>query len=135
MSMQKIKNSSSQALAYLLKELSQGTMLAKKVLSRTDFALGRFFAGIPESADQSQLDFGSSMRGLSREPMAFAHLIKSFINNPECAVLLEDSEPLTSDPLEVDPQSRARMTMYNGEVYWSWPAPRKLSRNEVESVA
>jgi hypothetical protein len=119
MSMQKIENRS-QALAFLRKELSEGSTLAKLVLRRTDFEHGGFFTGIPENIDQNQLDFRSSIGGLSREPMAFARLIKAFISRPDYAVLLEDTEPLTSDLLKVDSKYRTRIRTYKGSaLFWS----------------
>ena len=102
MSIKRIPNSS-QALMYLQKELSEGSSLAKLVLSRTSFAQGNFFAGIPDGVDQSQLDFSSSMGGLRDQPSAFAHAIKLFIDGPHHYVLLEDTIPMSSDRSEKRP--------------------------------
>jgi hypothetical protein len=114
MSIQKIKNSL-QALAHLRKELSEGGTLAKLVLSRTDFTPGEFLTGFPGNVDQSQLDFRSSIRGLPDEPTDFAKLIRSFIHDPLCVVLVEDIDPF---PLEEDSPYKTRAMRYDTELYW-----------------
>jgi hypothetical protein len=128
--MQKIKNMV-QALDYLRKELSKGATLAKLAMSRTDFALGTYFAGIPENFDQNQLNFQWGIRGLSGEPMVFAKMIKSFIHDPGCVVLVEDIDPFASPfPAEEDASYRTRAMTYRDEVYWNLSGMH-LSENDI----
>ena len=129
MSIKRIPNSS-QALAHLQKELAEGSSLAKLVLRKTSFAEGKFFAGIPDGVDQSQLDFSSSMGGLGREPSALARAIKSFIDGPHHYVLLEDTMPMHSDPSEENGPYRARMTIHGEELFWNLSGP-DLSEDDI----
>jgi hypothetical protein len=129
MSLRRIANSS-QALAHLQKELAEGSSLAKLVLRKTSFAEGKFFAGIPDGVDQSQLDFRSSISGLRDEPSAFAHAIKSFIDGPHHYVLLEDTIPMFSDPSEENGPYRARMTIHGEEIFWNLSGPG-LSEDDI----
>jgi hypothetical protein len=117
-------------LVHLEKELAEGSSLAKLVLRKTNFAEGKFFAGIPDRVDQSQLDFSSSIGGLGREPWVFANAIKSFIDGPHHYVLLEDTIPMHSDPSQEDGPYRARMTIHGQEKFWNLSGPG-LSEDDV----
>jgi hypothetical protein len=114
MGIKKIKNSP-QALEHLRYELSRGGVLAKLVVSKTDFALGNCFAAIPEAVDQTKLNFRWWIPGLPDEPMDFAKLIRSFIDDPVCVVLVEDIEPF---PVEEDSPYKMRAMRYDTELYW-----------------
>lgn len=106
------------AREYLMEQLAEGTTLARLAFQKTDFFSGSFRAGMPEGVDQSKIDFRFSMRGLRCEELAFARIIKTFIEKLEGAALIADTEPRNSQgDLEGYPY-RDRMVTYGDEVYW-----------------
>jgi hypothetical protein len=114
MNIKKIDNSP-QALAHLRKELSEGEALAKLVLLKIDFTLGEFLAEVPNNIDQSQLDFRWSNPTLSGGQMTFVKVIKSFVSDPNCAVIIEDPDAF---PVEEDSLHGTRAANYKDETYW-----------------
>src|ERR1700686_4631115 len=105
------------ARRYLLDELSVGTTLAKLVASRIDFAGGQYLFDLSQVLDQSALDFRSgNLRFQKNEATAFAQLVKTFIANPQCAVLLQETMMEAS---ELAGFEYAPLAVFHGaEIYW-----------------
>ena len=64
---------------------------------------------------------------MSGAPMSFAKVIKSFVNDPNCAVLIEDADAFT---VEDDSPHATRAAKYNGETYWI-VSGSDLSENDI----
>jgi hypothetical protein len=130
MSIEKLRNVL-QASEHLRKELSEGATLAELTLKRTSFGPGAYFGVIPENKNQSDLNFGWGISRPSGEPIVFAKMVRSFIDDPDCVVLVEDIDPF-SNPFadEEDAPYRTRALTYNGEVYWNISGS-DLSENDI----
>jgi hypothetical protein len=84
---------------YMREQLTDGTTLAHLVLNRIDFSRGKFRIAMPDSVDQTPpFDFKSDRRLDGDEEMAFALVVKSFIADPNCAALMQETQIRKSDP-------------------------------------
>jgi hypothetical protein len=116
---QELRNPS-QAEKYMADQLSEGTTLARLVLKGIDFALGRFRVAMPETVEQAPLlDFRSGNVHLAGdEEEMLAGVINSFIREPNCALLIQDSEASMLDPWLQSFPHRELAIPYSGELYW-----------------
>ena len=106
---------------YMRGQLSGGTTLARLALNRIDLSAGRFRIPMPETVDQREpIDYRHESVILGHdEEMCFARVVKSFIRDSKCAVLMQDTQLSTSDPgFRQMPQDRL-ILVYRKEVYWS----------------
>ncbi|MGD0672003.1 MAG: hypothetical protein ABSB13_07990 [Candidatus Binatus sp.] len=85
---------------YMREQLTDGTTIAHLVLNRIDFGRGKFRIAMPDSVDQSPpFDFKSENQSMNGdEEMAVARVIKSFISDPNCVVLMQETQIRKSDP-------------------------------------
>lgn len=114
-------------------EWSTLTSLAYKKYS---FANGAFFIIAPDSADVDQLTaFGSEIRDVDHSDAVrlFASIVKRFIDNRNCTVLLRDFRSRPSDPDWEEYEFKDRAAIYNDEVYWEARGP-DTSQDEVERL-
>ncbi len=106
---------------YLSRHLAEGTTLARLIKAQIDFGLGVFRVIVPESTDMDlSLDFSSGNFHLSGyEEIFFAQLIRSFLRNTGCALLIQDNEFNISE-LSIGQQLPYRhlAISYKEEVYW-----------------
>jgi hypothetical protein len=107
-----------QAEKYMREQLSEGTTLARLVVKRIDFARGGFRIAMPETVDKTEpLDFNSgNLRLAGDEQTALARVIKSFIREPSCTLLMQDSEARISEIRDL-PYGKLAIP-YSAEVYW-----------------
>jgi hypothetical protein len=110
-----------QAERYMREELSDGTTLAKYVLKAIDFSAGKFRVAMPETVDQSQpLDYRYESARVGRDDeICFARVMRSFIRDPECAVLMQDTQVSMSSTGFHDLPHSELIVPYGSEVYWS----------------
>jgi hypothetical protein len=110
----------SQAEKYMKDKLSEGTTLARLVAERTDLSVGIFRLPMPEISDPSEpLDLESGNVHLARdEEESFARVIRAFISNPACALIMQDNEAKMSDPIMEKLPYRHLAVEYGAEVYW-----------------
>jgi hypothetical protein len=115
----------SEAAKYMAKELSDGTTLARLVLKRADFTRGSFRVALPVNVDSSrQLDFrqdvsSSDLHPDGDEAALFAGVIKLFIHDSDCTVLIQDTLKSMSDKVTQRLDSRHLAISYKAEVYWT----------------
>ncbi len=110
-----------QATGYFLDQLGAGNTLARLVRSSIELSKGRFRAVMPVDTDQGP---GFDLRWdtfsfAGDEDLTFARLVKRFIRNPGCAVILQDIEASLSDPGFSTLSDGALAIPYGSEVYWS----------------
>lgn len=125
-----------QAELYVRKQLSRGTTLARLVLQAIDFARGRFRIVMPPGTDQSvALDFSSSNINLAGDkPIAFARVIKWFLQDSNCSLLIQDTEASMSDPWLQEFEHKNLAIPYDGELYWKVAGPQLASLSDDEML-
>jgi hypothetical protein len=103
---------------YTREQLADGTTLAHLVLSRIDLSRGRFRIAIPDIVDQAQpFDFKSGILAMQGdEEMMVARVIKSFIKDPGCALLMQEMQPEPTDGLFK--KYGENLVSYKDEPYW-----------------
>lgn len=109
------------ASEYVKDQLSQGTTLAKLVAQSIDLSRGRYRVAMPESREQGK-EFNlkwETFRLAGDEEDTFARLIKSFICNEECDVILQDTGTSVSYPYFAKLPYRNLAMTYAEEVYWN----------------
>jgi hypothetical protein len=110
---------------YLRDQLIDGTTLAHLVLDRIDFRRGKFRIAMPDAIDQTPpFDFKSGiMRPDGDEEVLVARVLKSFIGDPHCAVLMQETQLEISDRY-TDRYLREHgyehlLAAYKEEIYWA----------------
>ncbi len=121
---------------YMREQLTDGTTLAHLVLNRIDFGRGKFRIAMPDSVDQSPpFDFkceNFSMNG--DEEMVVARVIKSFISDPNCAVIMQETEKEISDPCLTE-DDKNLLVSYKDELYWAVAGPQSARISDEEMLA
>jgi hypothetical protein len=79
---------------------------------------------MPDTVDQTQaFDFKSAILGMhGDEEMMVARLTKSFISDPNCGVLVQDTQLQKSDGLLTQNEENL-VVSYKGELYWKVAGP------------
>ena len=114
MSLQRIKDPE-KAVSFLKGELSEGMALAKLVLREIDFSRGRMFGWMPSTTNQDAIeDYQFSRRLTGKEDREFCRFIQTFIQDPKCAVILQDTEYRDGDGDKYD----GFASKYDDELYW-----------------
>ncbi len=122
-----------EARSYIADELAQGKTLANLVRDRVDFLQGQFYFEKSQRVDQTELDFRSgNLPSSGKEEMVLARLIKSFIQEPNCAVLLQETQ---MDPSELPGWEYASLAaFYDGEIYWRIEGQKLATRSDDEML-
>lgn len=112
----------SAAKEYLLEQLAEGTTLAKLVASHVNLSEGRFWFGLSYKIDQSSLNFGSgNVKHTRYEGLFLARLVKSFIRDQLCTVLLQETQMKPSELGDFDIANLA--VLFGKEIYWRIEGP------------
>jgi hypothetical protein len=122
------------AVEYVRRELSDGTALARKVLERNDFKMGRFRLIAPQAVDFSQpLQLGEDLYPLDgNEGLIFARVVKQFVSASRCGVLLQETQDTIVD---LQPLAYAKLLIpYREEVYWSVTGPDLVHLSDDETL-
>jgi hypothetical protein len=116
MSMQPIRKSKeAEAESFLKDELSKGMTLAQLVLPEIDFTHGRMFTWIPATMDQDAIkNFQWEIRLSRDEEQDFGRFVHTYIKDPHCAFILQDTENWNFEGDEYE----ALAAKYNDELYW-----------------
>jgi hypothetical protein len=116
---------------YLLKgELSEGMALAKLVLDEIDFVRGRMFCWTPLATNQEAIEnFQWSRRLSGSEEHEFCRFIQAFIQDPNCSVILQDTENWNFEGDEYE----ALASKYDEELYWRIEGT-ELSERDVSNL-
>jgi hypothetical protein len=89
--MLRIRNSE-QALNYLKGQLSEGMALTRLALREVDFEKGEMYVWMTLTADQDAIEnFKFSRRLSGDEDPEFCRFAWTFIQDPNCAVILQDT--------------------------------------------
>ena len=137
MKIQKLKDGS-RARDYLLEYVPFGFAMVDKLAQHSsDFARGSFFVISPENVDADSLAYlGWSISGSVDRPAAiqlFGKVVKRFISNPNCTVLLYDFTNAITDPGWEEYKHKDRATIYNGEICWELKGP-DTPDHEIEEL-
>jgi hypothetical protein len=110
------------AREYLVARLAAGfSTLASLVHQKHRFTKGNFSVIAPGSVDIDSLArLGTEVRDADHSAAVrlLAKVVKGFICNRNCTVLLQDFVHHVSDPHWEEYEFQDRATTYNGEVYW-----------------
>jgi hypothetical protein len=119
------------ATEYMLSALAQGTTLARLASKSIDLSRGTFRLLMATMVDPSRpLDLTSGSAVLAGdEERLFVHIIRSFIRNPGCALIMQDSEAHASDPIMQKLPYRHLAVGYGAEVYW------QVAESDVASLS
>jgi hypothetical protein len=106
---------------YLRHELSDGTTLARMVLDRTDLKFGSFRIAAPAGMDLSRpVELSWEPAGLKgNEELLFAGVVNSYIRDPRCAVLLQETQFSMSELRRLGLTHAKSLIRHGDEVYWS----------------
>lgn len=108
------------AQRYLRSQLADGTTLAHLVLNRCDLSRGKFRISMPEHVNQLPLfDFGSRSAVLhldGDEQILVARVVKSFLKDTHCGVLMQETQVRTSDRFFKGKENL--VCIYQDELYW-----------------
>jgi hypothetical protein len=114
MAMLRIRNSE-QALNYLKGQLSEGMALARLALREVDFEKGEMYVWMPLTADQDAIEnFKVSRRLSGDEDPEFCRFAWTFIQDPNCAVILQDTITWNTEGERYE----ALAAKYGDELYW-----------------
>jgi hypothetical protein len=125
------------AIEYVRDQLSRGTALAKLLARSIDLSRGRCRVAMPEAKDQGEgFDLRwETFRLVGDEETIFARLIKSFISNEECHIILQDANTSVSFPYFAKRTYRRLARLYAGEVYWCADTTQaNLSDDEMNTL-
>lgn len=132
------KEDASAAAKHMLDRLAEGSTLAHLTVKFIDLTRGSFVVIAPESATHShRIDFQSSNHALrGDEEIRFARLLKLFIRDPDCAVVLQELHATLSDPWMKDFSYRHLAIQCGSELYWrvSGKDLSSLSDESIEEV-
>lgn len=109
------------ATEYVKDQLSQGATLANMIARSIDLSHGHYRVAMPETEEQAG-DFDlrwETFRLAGDEEFTFARLIKSFVRNEECDVILQDMNTSTSYPYFSKLPYRNLAKLYGTELYWN----------------
>jgi hypothetical protein len=125
---------------YMREQLTDGTTLAHLVLNRIDFSRGKFRIAMPGTVDQTPpFDFKSMRRLDGDEEMAVARVMKSFISDPNCVVLMQETQLEISDRFSTENWFLTKnwhenlALSYKNEPYWPVVGP-ELARISDEQM-
>ncbi|MGB8411765.1 MAG: hypothetical protein WCE23_02960 [Candidatus Binatus sp.] len=128
---------------YMREQLTDGTTIAHLVLNRIDLSRGKFRIAMPDIVDQNPpFDFKSDRRLDGDEEMAVARVIKSFISDPNCVVLMQETQIGKSDRFSTESwflekawQENLALN-YKDELYWPVAGPEfaRISDEEMLGV-
>lgn len=108
------------AAQYAKEQFSHGTTLSKLVAGSTDLSRGHFRVAMPESKEQGQaFDLRWDTRLSGDEEATFARLIKSYLRNEQCYVILQDTGTSVNYPYFAKLPYRGLARTFGEEVYWS----------------
>jgi hypothetical protein len=124
------------AAEYVKEQLLLGTTLANLAAQSIDLSRGSYRVAMPVTKAQGvEFDLRwETFRLAGDEENCFARLIKSFICNEECNVILQDTETSTSYPYFGKLPYRKLALPYAEEVYWN-VADAKLANLSDEEMS
>jgi hypothetical protein len=106
---------------YIRDQLIQGTTLAQLVLNQIDFSRGKVRIAMPANIDQTPpFNFKSGNTRLDGdEEMALARIVKSFIGDAKCSVLMQETQLEKTDRFFAERGYENLVVSYKEEVYWA----------------